>query len=91
MGSEGLPAEISEVSPTSLTCGFGVNVCNVLTCLADAALLVVGFAPKALVYGESTVIGNNDGDADGINKDGDKQEEEEDDVSIPKLFFAFLI
>ncbi|KAJ1421397.1 kinase-like domain-containing protein [Ochromonadaceae sp. CCMP2298] len=44
-----LSAELGQISPTSLTPGFGLNVCTLLMHLADAALGVVQ-VPTTLLY-----------------------------------------
>ena len=77
----GLPLtpELSDVSPTSLTTGHGINVCNVLNHLADAALKATGHTNKPLVHvdafaaDEQEAEGEDDDEVrlcDKINLDG---------------------
>lgn len=53
------------MSPTSLTAGYGTNVCHVLLHLADAALKASNHVNKPLVYldqGNMEQQGDNDDD-----------------------------
>ena len=86
-----LPTELNNITPTSLTVGHGVNVCNILSCLADAALSAAHFEVQGTVQRSGAGAGLN------IEAGGQEGEDEEmeDEVSsgqpiFQPLFFIFL-
>jgi len=81
-----LPTELNNITPTSLTVGYGVNVCNILSCLADAALSAAHFAVHGTVQRGGTGAGLN-AEAGGLEGE---EEEMEDEVSTAKPFFLNL-
>ena len=69
--------ELAGTTPTSLTAGHGLNVCNLLLHLADCALIAEGFAPKAMKYSSGDASSSNSNDNMLVVIDGGGEDEEE--------------
>lgn len=78
-----LPTELNNITPTSLTVGHGVNVCNILSSLADAALSAAHFEVHGTVQRGGADAGLN---IEAGGQEGD-DEEMEDEVRAHNPLF----
>jgi hypothetical protein len=76
----GLPAELVNITPTSLTTGYGTEVCTVLRFLTDAALQVVRYEAKPLVHYQSAAVIESACRSRSNSRNGMESEDEEDEV-----------